>query len=52
MSNYYSEQTYEGKCCVTEQGDLGLGLSPIDEGKTKDEKEKNSKEEIFGITGN
>lgn len=38
-----------GAFVVTEQGDLGLGLTPIDEGftqdddKCKDEKEKNLK---------
>lgn len=34
-----------GTYAITEQGDLGLGLTPVDEGviKTEDDKEKNQK---------
>lgn len=39
MGNYYaSEAPNDGSYVVTEQGDLGLGLTPIEEGKIEEEK--------------
>ena len=38
--NWKSDTPTDGSYVITEQGDLGLGLTPIEEGKIEDSKEK------------
>lgn len=39
MKTYKSEAPNDGSYVITEQGDLGLGLTPIEEGKIEDKEE-------------
>ena len=49
MTQYGQEQR-DGSFAITEQGDLGLGLTPINESDQEDEKNKNDKSsKIFGM---
>lgn len=40
-----SYKVEDGSYCITEQGDLGLGLTPINEASSEDEKKKKKNED-------
>ena len=52
MTQYWQEQK-DGSFAITEQGDLGLGLTPINESEQENQKDKKDKKneasKIFGV---
>lgn len=51
MTQYWQEQK-DGSFAITEQGDLGLGLTPINESEQENKKDNNGNDEepkMFGV---